>query len=103
VYTADDDKWHVRIGLESAESFTDGPRRPDGTKSPGPKSDLPLSSAIEEYLRSTAAWGGELISKAETAAAPNDSVAPNQKLKLRTDAVLDELIFRLEPAAPAAN
>jgi hypothetical protein len=100
VYTADDDKWHVRIGFQSAESFTRGPRRPDGTKPPLVKSaDLPIGNAIEQYLKSAGDWGADLIEKAKQAVPPNDSGDTNQKLKLRVDAMLDELIFRLEPAA----
>jgi hypothetical protein len=100
VYTADDDQWHVRIGPESAASFIAGPRKPDGTKSPVAPGKT-LDQAIKEYLASTADWAGKLIEAAKTAPPPNDSAAANQKLKLRLDTMLDELIFRLEPAAPA--
>ncbi|MEX2318091.1 MAG: peptidylprolyl isomerase [Pirellulales bacterium] len=98
VYTADDDQWHVRIGPESAASFSAGPRKPDGTKPPVAPGKT-LDQATQEFLASVKDQAAKLI---ETAGqAPNDAVAPNQKLKLHVDALLDDLIFRLEPAAPA--
>ena len=102
VYFADQDKWHVRIGPESAATFIAGPRGTDGRKPPAVAGKT-LTDATREFLAAAQGQGNKLIEVAEQAPSPNDSVAANQKLKLRLDAVLDELIFRLEPAAPPVN
>jgi hypothetical protein len=62
-----------------------------------------LEQATAEFLASTKAQGAKLIEIAGQVPAPNDSASPAQQLKLRVDALLDELIFRLEPAAPPTN
>jgi cyclophilin family peptidyl-prolyl cis-trans isomerase len=100
VYVADQDKWFVRIGPDAAASFIAGPRAADGTKMAAPAGKT-LAAATQEFLESTNAQAAELIEAASQAPAPNDSVSDQQKLKLHVDATLDELIFRLEPAADA--
>jgi hypothetical protein len=97
-YFADQDRWYVLVRPESAESFIAGPRKPDGTKAPvGPGKTL--EQATQEFLAVTKEQAAKLIEAAQQAPPPNDSVAPAQKRKLQVDVLLDELIFRLEPAA----
>jgi len=99
VYFADQDKWHVQIAQETAATFIAGPRGTDGNK-PAAVTKKTLANATQEFLAAANEQANKLIAAAEQAPAPNDSVEAKQKLKLRFDAMLDELIFRLEPAAP---
>jgi cyclophilin family peptidyl-prolyl cis-trans isomerase len=86
VYLADQNRWIIRVGLDSAADFIAGPRKPDGTKAPVSPGKT-LEQAVPEFLASAK----------PVPANPMDP--PGQRVKLLVDAVLDELVFRLEPAA----
>jgi cyclophilin family peptidyl-prolyl cis-trans isomerase len=100
VYLGDQDEWLIRIAPQSAASFIAGPRASDGTK-PAVGNDKTLGAALEEYLGTAKHQGDEFIATAMKAAT-GQSVSAGQKLKLQTDAILDGLIFRLEPSATEA-
>jgi cyclophilin family peptidyl-prolyl cis-trans isomerase len=100
VYFADEDRWQVRIGPDSAANFIAGPRAADGDKPPAVAGKT-LAAATQEYLAEARAHAAKLIEASSQAPPPNDSIAPAQRLKLHVDAMLDEMIFRLEPAGPA--
>jgi cyclophilin family peptidyl-prolyl cis-trans isomerase len=91
VYFADQDQWHLRIGDESVSQFIRGPL---GEK-PSPATSL--AEAVEEFLDDTRSRGAEFIAKAQASATPDKPVSASQKIKLKVDAVLDGLIFKLEP------
>jgi cyclophilin family peptidyl-prolyl cis-trans isomerase len=95
-YFADRDQWYVVVRPESAASFIAGPRKADGTKD-AVASDKTLADATSEFLTSTKEQAAKLIEAGGQP--PNDSASAAQRIKLHVDAVLDELIFRLEPAA----
>jgi hypothetical protein len=101
-YFADQERWYLLVRPESEASFIAGPRKPDGTKDPV-AADKTLTQATQECRAIVAKQAAELIDAAKNAPPPNDSTEANQKLKLHVDAMLDELIFRLEPAAPTTN
>jgi cyclophilin family peptidyl-prolyl cis-trans isomerase/predicted hotdog family 3-hydroxylacyl-ACP dehydratase len=86
VYVADKGQWHIRIGKDAQTDFIAGPRKADGTKAPVPPGKT-LEQAVQEFLASAK----------PVPANPTDP--PAQRIKLAVDAVLDELTFRLEPAA----
>jgi hypothetical protein len=96
VYAADTDRWHVRVAPDSAATFIAGPRKPDGTKE-AVAAGKTLARATSEFMASTKQQAAKLIEAGGIA--PNDSAEPAQQIKLKVDTMLDELIFRLEPAA----
>jgi cyclophilin family peptidyl-prolyl cis-trans isomerase len=91
VYFADKDQWHVRIGDESVSTFVH--RNELGEKL---ETNRPLEEAMREFLADTRKRGAEFVAKAE-ASTPGNPLAAGQKIKLAVDAVLDALIFKLEP------
>jgi cyclophilin family peptidyl-prolyl cis-trans isomerase len=95
VYLADRDQWLIRIAPDSAASFIAGPRASDGKK-PAALGDKTLDLAREEFLAAAREEADRFIAKAT----PGQAINSPQKLKLHVDAILDSLIFRLEPKAP---
>jgi hypothetical protein len=100
VYFGDRDEWLIRIAPQSAASFIAGPRASDGTK-PVAGNDKTPGAALEEYIATAKQQGDQFIATAMRAAT-DQSVSVGQKIKLQTDAILDGLIFRLEPSAAEA-
>jgi cyclophilin family peptidyl-prolyl cis-trans isomerase len=92
VYFADQDKWYLKIGIESVAQFIS--TTPIGEKSLSKKS---LGEAEQEFLDACRARGAEFIATAVANATPDKPLANGQKIKLKVDAVLDGLIFKLEP------
>ena len=97
VYLADRDQWLIRIAPDSAADFIAGPRASDGTK-PAVLSGKTLDQARDEFLATAREQADRFIANAAKAA-PGQVLGPPQKLKLHVDAILDGLIFRLEPNA----
>ena len=95
VYFGDRDEWIVRVAPDSAASFLAGPRNPDGSK-PVPVAGKALDQVVAEFLSEAKKEADQIGSKS---AKSGQDVPSAQKLKLQTDAVLDGLIFRLEPSA----
>ncbi|OYU98336.1 MAG: hypothetical protein CFE26_27780, partial [Verrucomicrobiales bacterium VVV1] len=92
LYVADRDEWKLWIGDASAPAFMGRP---------GTVKDFMQGGAFHEAkqaLLNTALAEGTAAYAAQKAAAPADQPPPTtQRLKLITDAVLDALIFKLEP------
>ena len=101
VYFADRDQWHLRIGDELVHAFVRstplGETSKNGASLEQPKS---LDQATQEFLEAARVRGAEFITNAEKSAPADKPVASGQKVKLKVDAVLDGLIFKLEPKAP---
>jgi hypothetical protein len=91
-YFAADDDWRVWIGDESTAVFLG---RPATAK------DLVEGGAFhkvkEAFLDATRAAGDAAFAAQQKTAAPGNQPSPTQHLKLQTDAMLDGLIFKLEP------
>ncbi len=100
VYLRDRDQWLIRIAPESAASFIAGPRTSDGTKAVTADGKT-LAQAQEEFISAAKQQSDQFIAMAIKAAA-DQSISSGQKIKLQTDAILDGLIFRLEPSAAEA-
>ena len=98
VYLADRDQWLIRIAPDSAASFIAGPRASDGSK-PAAAGGKTLDKAREEFLGAAREQAERFIATAAKAIQGQELSSP-QKLKLHVDAILDGLIFRLEPKAP---
>lgn len=92
VYFAADDDWRVWIGDESTAAFFD---RTAGA------ADLVEDGAFhkvkEAFLDATRAAGDQAFLAQQKAAPAGPPLPAAQHLKLQTDAVLDGLIFKLEP------
>jgi len=99
VYFADQEKWHVRVAPESAASFIAGPRDTDGNKPPAVAGKT-LADATQEFLASFQAPATRASDAAATPTPANDPVAQPRRRRSRVEPMLEEMIFRLEPAAP---
>jgi cyclophilin family peptidyl-prolyl cis-trans isomerase len=95
VYFGDRDEWIVCVAPESAASFIAGPRGVDGSK-PVPAAGKTLDQAVQEFLAAAMHEADQVGAKSSKS---GREMPQAQKLKLQTDAVLDGLIFRLEPSA----
>lgn len=89
---ADEDDWRVWLGDESVAQFAG---RAGSVKA------LTDSGAIHEgkeaFFKSARAQGDADFARQKAAAPADRQPTPSQRLKLQTDAVLDGLIFKLEP------
>lgn len=91
-YFAESDEWRVWIGSESTTGFmghaaASGDLEPDGR----------MHEAKQKFLDAVKAQGDRDFLAAQKAATPTQPLPPGQGLKLQTDAMLDALIFKLEP------
>jgi cyclophilin family peptidyl-prolyl cis-trans isomerase len=104
VHFAEPSQWHVRIGTDSVESFIAGPRDADGKKPPAVAGKT-LAEAMQEFLAiaNRPAEGGRRGDDATKATSPTDAKAQPRRTRSRIEPLLDDLIFRLEPAAPATE
>ena len=91
-YFADEDDWRVWIGDELLSPFTGL----SGTVQALTESGA-IHDAKEAFFKQARAQGDADFARQKSAAPPNRPPLPAQKLKLQTDAVLDGLIFKLEP------
>lgn len=92
VYFASDDDWRVWIGDESTAAFFG---RPATT------ADLAEGAAFhdvkEAFLAAARAEGDAAYAKQQANAPADKQPPPAQRLKLQTDAVIDQLLLKLEP------
>jgi len=91
-YFAESDEWRVWIGDESAAAFMGHPAAAGDLEPDGKMHD-----AKQKFLDAVKAQGDRDFLAAQKAATPDKPVPPGQGLKLQTDAMLDGLIFKLEP------
>ena len=91
VYFANDDKWHIRIGAESAAHFLES--GPNGEKATPATS---VAAAVDDLLKATSARSAESIATMLKRLPPEDPITEGRRIKLKADAVLDGLIFKLE-------
>jgi cyclophilin family peptidyl-prolyl cis-trans isomerase len=92
VYLADRDQWHIYVGDNSISAFvTDAPT------TDSPAQQAALARALDDFLTDAKKRSVEFVAKAEKAASPGKPLTNGQKIKYQVDAVLDGLIFKLEP------
>jgi cyclophilin family peptidyl-prolyl cis-trans isomerase len=94
VYFADEDEWRVWLGDASTAAFVGRP----GTAKEFTESGA-MHEVKEAFLKDAVARGNAEFAKQQQSSTADKPPPPNQKLKLQTDALLDALIFKLEPAA----
>ncbi len=91
-YFADEKDWRVWIGDDTTAAFFGRPAT---------SSDLGDGAAFHDvkdaFLAAAQAAGDAAFEKQKAAAPADKPVPPSQHLKLQTDALLDALIFKLEP------
>ena len=90
-YFADDD-WRVWIGDELTSTFLGRPTTAGDLVTEGA-----LHKVKETLLDAAQAAGDAAFLAQKKSAPPDQQPAANQRLKLQTDALLDGLIFKLEP------
>jgi cyclophilin family peptidyl-prolyl cis-trans isomerase len=92
VYFAAEDEWRIWIGDDSTTAFLGRPAT---------VADLAEGAAFhdakEAFLAATRAEGDAAFEKQKASAPADRPPAPGQRLKLQTDAVIDQLLLRLEP------
>jgi cyclophilin family peptidyl-prolyl cis-trans isomerase len=91
-YFADEDDWRVWIGDESTTAFLGRASTPDDLVPEGA-----FHKAKEAFLAAARAAGDAAFAQEQKSAPPDRQPKPAHHLKLQTDALLDALIFKLEP------
>ncbi len=91
-YFAAEDDWRVWVGDEMTSAFLGRTSAP---------ADLVTDGAFHKvkdaFLTAAQAAGDAAFAQQQKAATPEKPVAPGQKIKLEMDAMIDGLIFKLEP------
>ncbi len=91
-YFADEKDWRVWIGDDLTSTFL------GRSATPADLADDGTFHAVKDALLTAAQTAGDAAFEKQKAAAPADKPVPaSQQLKLQTDALLDALIFKLEP------
>jgi cyclophilin family peptidyl-prolyl cis-trans isomerase len=90
-YFADQDRWHLQVGEESIAAFIT--TSPTGGKL---TSGIALPEAMTATLAAASNTAAGFIAKAESTAPSEKPVTPAHRIKLKVDALLDTLIFKLE-------
>jgi cyclophilin family peptidyl-prolyl cis-trans isomerase len=93
LYVADRDEWKLWIGDDTAAAFMGRP----GTVKDF-MADGAFHVAKQGLLDTARASGDAEFARQHAAAAPDRPPPPGQRLKLQTDAVIDRIFDRLEPA-----
>jgi hypothetical protein len=91
-YFADDDDWRVWIGDELTPRFVGR----SGTAQEFTDSGV-MHEVKEAFLQAARATGDADYARQQKTSRADQPPPPAQKLKLQTDALLDSLIFKLEP------
>lgn len=91
-YFASDDHWRVWIGDESTARFVGRP----GTAREFTETGA-MHEVKEAFLEQAARTGDAEFARLKAAAPADQPPPPGQRIKLQADALLDGLIFKLEP------
>jgi cyclophilin family peptidyl-prolyl cis-trans isomerase len=92
VYIADEDRWQVFIGTNSVTSFAR-----TGPLGEAIKQKISPAQALENFLAAARLRSDEALAHAQASATPDKPLPAGYAVKLKVDAVLDGLIFKLEP------
>ncbi len=91
IYLADKDRWHLRVGGDSAKHFCQS--GPNGEQA-APAATV--EAAFSELLKAAATRSDAFLAKAATRLAAGELMTDARRLKIRVDSVVDALIFKLE-------
>ena len=91
LYFASEDKWQIRIGDDSAKHFLQ-------TNAIGEKStpSASVEEALQKLLEAASVRSAQAIATLHARLTPDDPMTEGRKIKLKTDAALDGIIFKLE-------
>jgi len=91
IYFAMADQWHIRIGTESVDHFLQ-------TDALGEKlaAASPMNESLQKLLEAASVHAAESIAAMTKRLPPEDPMTDARRIKLKADAVLDGLIFKLE-------
>jgi cyclophilin family peptidyl-prolyl cis-trans isomerase len=92
VYIADLGEWHLWIGDDSIPAFINAPAPKDPAEL-----EKVLGAAEREFLAACMRDVVPIVARAEANPDPANPMTPGQRTKLHVDAVLDNLIFKIEP------
>jgi cyclophilin family peptidyl-prolyl cis-trans isomerase len=92
VYFADEKDWRVWIGDELTPAFVGQP----GTAAEFTRSGR-MHEVKEAFLKAAHDQAEAEFARQQRNSSANQTLPPNQRLKLQTDAILDALIIKLEP------
>lgn len=91
VYFANTDQWHVRIGSAMVQRFLS--TTATGEKCPPAAS---LDAALQTLFKTAADSSAKTIATLQARLTPEDPMTEGRKIKLKTDAILDGIIFKIE-------
>ena len=92
VYFVDADRWLISIGKDSVSTFV---RRDLFGKDTG--KELSKAEALKTFLAETRAQSDAVFARAKSAGTVDKPLPAGQAVKYQVDAVLDGLIFKIEP------
>jgi cyclophilin family peptidyl-prolyl cis-trans isomerase len=91
-YFVDEDDWRIWIGDDAVPAFLGHPATPQDLVNEGA-----LHNAKTAFLKAAVAQGDADFAAQKKSAPADKQPPPAQRIKLQADAVLDGLIFKLEP------
>lgn len=91
LYFADEDRWCIRIGTDSVSHFLESDAV--GEKSAPAAS---VDEALRKLLEAAGERSAQSIATLQARLTPDDPMTDGRRIKLKADAVLDGLIFKLE-------
>ena len=92
VYIVAEDRWHILIGTNSVAQFAR-----TGPLGEASHQELSPAQTMENFLTAAQARSAEAFAHGQAGATPDKPLPAGQAVKLKVDAVLDGLIFKLEP------
>jgi cyclophilin family peptidyl-prolyl cis-trans isomerase len=92
VYVVDKGEWHLWIGDDFIPAFIGAPAPKDPVEL-----EKALAKAKQDFLAACMQDVVPIVARAEANPDPANPMTPGQRTKLHVDAVLDNLIFKLEP------
>jgi cyclophilin family peptidyl-prolyl cis-trans isomerase len=88
VYFASTDEWRIRIGSASEAGFL--------RSAPAGEAPAGLETSIQSLIAAAKAEATTAINESTTRLLPGESMTDPRRIKIKADALLDPLIFRLE-------
>lgn len=91
IYFANADTWHIRIGADSVEHFLKTDANGENSKRAGS-----VDEVLRALLEAATGRSAQSIATMQARLTPDDPMTDARRIKLKTDSVLDGLIFKLE-------
>jgi len=88
VYFASTDEWLIHLGPQSVGAFL--------RSAPAAESPATVESSLQSLIANAKSEANTAIAQATQRLPPGESMTPARRIKIKADALLDPLIFRLE-------